>query len=288
MHGGSTRSQQMKASLFCVGPCIGGAHPGQIELFGKNTLPWSVARTHCPRDRHTQQRRPAAQAETLPFLETATASSQVPGTGGYERSCSATLIAPVPWTTAGNKVVKATVKVWEDSSIALWNPHLQQHNSFSLNCERTWLLFRTLWKRWEIRSDCQHPFMLSLRSWHLANKSKSKKQGWSCRPAEPACLNWNPTSRLREVVSGVHKQSPCQCKCASNTCNRDTPSCTCKGLVVRVEKLLLVVYNNMYVQKDGFPHVRWAGPAKLRIFLCLEIWICATTGRTGCSGPVPA
>lgn len=156
----------------------------------------------------------------LPFLQTATASSQVPGIGGSERSCSATLIiAPVPWTTAGNDLVKASVEVWEDSSIALWNPHLQHHYSFSLNCERTWLLFQTLWKCWEILSDCQHPFMLSLWSWHLANRSKSKKQGWFCPRAEPACLNWNPTSRLSEVVSGVYKQSPCQCNCTSNTCS---------------------------------------------------------------------
>lgn len=95
--------------------------------------------------------------------------------------------------------------------------------------------------------------MLSLLSWHLANRSKSKKQGWFCPPAEPACLNWNFTSRLSEVVSSVHKQSPCQCKCTSNMYNPSgIPSCTYKGLVVRVEKLPLV-FNNMF--REMFFHV---------------------------------
>lgn len=159
-----------------------------------------------------------------PFLETATASPQMPGTGGSERSCSAIFTAPVPCTAT----VKASVEVWEDSSIALWNPHLQQHDSFSLNSERTWLLFQTLWKCGEILSDCQHPFMLSLWSWHLANRSKSKKPSWFCPPAEPACLNWNSTSRLSEVVSGVHKQNHASVS-AQATCNPSgTPSGTLK------------------------------------------------------------
>lgn len=145
-------------------------------------------------------------------------------------------IVPLPWTTAGNDLVKASVEMWEESSIALWNPHLQQHDSFSLDCERTWLLSQTLRKCWKILSDCQHPLMLSLWSWHLGNTSKSKKQDWFFPPAERACLNWNPTSRPSEVVSGVHKQSPCQCKSTSNMCNPSgTPSCTYKGLVVMVE-----------------------------------------------------
>lgn len=89
----------------------------------------------------------------VPFLETATVSSQVPGTGGSVRSCSATLIAPVPWTTTENDLVRASVEVWEDSSIALWNPHLPT----------AWFFLTWLWENLTALPDTQE--MLGNTEW---------------------------------------------------------------------------------------------------------------------------